>query len=182
MENLYTLKFRFVMLFGFLFLALGLFTNVNSQSFSQNGINFNGKGSLQNGTSLTFGPDGRLYVTEYTGSIKIFTIERIGPGNYSVISMEELKGIQSIQDHNDDGTLHTSQFRETIGLAATGTAANPVIYVSSSDFRIGGGKWKCAFHVPRALLQIYKTLQATVKRNEMDVVQNDLMLRISERS
>ena len=125
--------------FGFLFFATSFFSNANAQSFSQNNINFNGKGSLNNGTSLSFGPDGRLYVTEYTGSIKIFTIERVGEGAYNVLQMEELKGIQSIQGHNDDGSLYSSTMRETIGIAVTGTAANPVIYVSSSDFRIGGG-------------------------------------------
>ncbi|KQC01913.1 AGE family epimerase/isomerase [Pedobacter sp. Hv1] len=28
-----------------------------------------------------------------------------------------------------------------------------------------GGKWKCAFHVPRALLQVYKTLQGVEQKN-----------------
>ncbi|RZK44176.1 MAG: AGE family epimerase/isomerase [Pedobacter sp.] len=33
-----------------------------------------------------------------------------------------------------------------------------------------GGKWKCAFHVPRALLQIYKTFQKSSLRNELEVL------------
>ncbi|MCM4160834.1 hypothetical protein DHB64_13100 [Antarcticibacterium sp. W02-3] len=123
----------------FILIVFGLFIDIHAQSFSQNGINFNGKGSVSNGTSLTFGPDGRLYVTEYTGIIKIFTLERVGPGDYKVTSMEQLTGIQSIQDHNDDGSLYSSTMRETIGIEVVGTAENPVVYVSSSDFRIGGG-------------------------------------------
>lgn len=86
-----------------------------------------------------FGPDGRLYVTEYTGKIKIFTVDRQGPGNYVVMATEVLNDIQTIQDYNDDGSIHSSANRETIGLTVVGTAANPVIYVTSSDFRIGGG-------------------------------------------
>lgn len=34
-----------------------------------------------------------------------------------------------------------------------------------------GGKWKCAFHVPRALLQVYKTFQNDVKNTNTQVVQ-----------
>ena len=43
-------------------------------------------------------------------------------------------------NHNDDGTLNPSvTARLVTGLLVTGTAANPVIYVASSDPRIGGG-------------------------------------------
>ncbi len=42
-------------------------------------------------------------------------------------------------DHNDDGTSHSSTSRETLGLTVVGTASKPVIYVASSDFRIGAG-------------------------------------------
>ena len=139
MNNLLTLHFWKVPFVGIFLFANICLNVVQAQSFSQKNLNFNGIGSLNNGTSLSFGPDGRLYVTEYMGSIKIFTIEREGPGDYVVTSMEEIKGIQNIQDYNDDGTLHAGSSRETIGLVVTGTAANPVIYVSSSDFRIGGG-------------------------------------------
>ncbi|MCK0148347.1 PKD domain-containing protein, partial [Arenibacter sp. F26102] len=96
-------------------------------------------GSIDQGTSLNFGPDGRLYVAEYEGLIKIFTILRNGSGNYEVLNTEILNGIQGIKNHNDNGTTFSSNLRETVGLTVAGTAANPVIYVSSSDFRIGGG-------------------------------------------
>ncbi|OEY73574.1 hypothetical protein APR40_08100 [Salegentibacter salarius] len=86
-----------------------------------------------------FGPDGRLYVAEYTGAIKIFTIERTSVTDYKVLASEVLSDIASIQDHNDDGSLYSTTLRETTGLTVGGTATNPVIYVASSDFRIGGG-------------------------------------------
>ncbi|HET8735159.1 MAG TPA: malectin domain-containing carbohydrate-binding protein [Pricia sp.] len=114
-------------------------TDLSAQGFSQNHLNFNGNGSVSAGTSLMFGPDGRLYVAEYTGAIKVFRIQRNGPGNYILLDQEVLTGLQDIQDHNDDGDIFTSTFRETTGLTVAGTAAHPVIYVCSSDFRIGGG-------------------------------------------
>ncbi|GGW31723.1 malectin domain-containing carbohydrate-binding protein [Arenibacter certesii] len=108
-------------------------------NFQQSTLNFNGKGSVLNGTSLMFGPDGRLYVAEYQGLIKIYTIQRNGPGNYVVLNTEVLNGIQDITNHNDNGTIFSSNLRETVGLTVGGTATHPVIYVSSSDYRIGGG-------------------------------------------
>ncbi len=34
--------------------------NIQAQSFSQSNLDFNGFGGISNGTSLMFGPDGRL--------------------------------------------------------------------------------------------------------------------------
>ncbi|MUP45431.1 hypothetical protein E0K83_06685, partial [Gramella sp. BOM4] len=124
---------------SFLLLVFVLSAEVSAQSFSQNSIDFNGFETVNNGTSIMYGPDGRLYITEYTGAIKIYTIERTGPGSYVVQDLEVLTDIYNIQDHNDDGSLYSSTFRETIGITVTGTATNPVFYVTSSDFRIGGG-------------------------------------------
>ncbi|WP_051947403.1 malectin domain-containing carbohydrate-binding protein [Muricauda sp. MAR_2010_75] len=103
-----------------------------------NELNLNGFPSITNGTSIKFGPDGRLYVSDYRGLIMVFTIERNGPGNYVVTDAEELDAITTIQDHNDDGSLFFSSSRETLGIEVGGTAENPIIYVASSDFRIGG--------------------------------------------
>ncbi len=109
-------------------------------NFTQSTLNFNGNGSVDGGvTSLMYGPDGKLYVAEYTGAIKIFTIQRNSANDYGVTAVETLDGILTMPDHNDDGTIHNSTFRETTGLTVGGTAANPIIYVSSSDFRIGAG-------------------------------------------
>lgn len=91
-------------------------------------------------TSLQFGPDGRLYVAQQDGLIKVYGIARNGKDDYAVTSTETITSIQSIPNHNDDGTLEPSVTeRQVTGLLVVGTAANPVIYVSSSDPRIGGG-------------------------------------------
>ncbi|SFZ92719.1 Uncharacterized conserved protein YjdB, contains Ig-like domain [Flaviramulus basaltis] len=127
----------------FIYLFFIFYTALNyAQTFISSNLNFNGVGSINQATSLMYGPDGRLYVAEYKGLIKIFTIERIedetGKGKYVVTAMETLTSIQNIQNHNDDGSIDSSTFRETVGLTVTGTALNPVIYVTSSDYRIGG--------------------------------------------
>ncbi|HXH18548.1 MAG TPA: Ig-like domain-containing protein [Chitinophagales bacterium] len=96
--------------------------------------------SVYNPTCLQFGPDGRLYVTQQNGLIHAYTIGRNGANNYSVTATEVITAIQQIPNHNDDGTLNTTvNTRQVTGLLVTGTAASPVLYVSSSDPRIGGG-------------------------------------------
>jgi Malectin domain/Bacterial Ig-like domain/Kelch motif/Abnormal spindle-like microcephaly-assoc'd, ASPM-SPD-2-Hydin len=90
-------------------------------------------------TSLEFGPDGRLYVAQQNGLIKAYTISRQSANSYAVTATETISAIQSIVNHNDDGTVNTSiTTRQVTGLLVRGTAANPVIYVGSSDPRIGG--------------------------------------------
>ena len=91
-------------------------------------------------TSLQFGPDGRLYVAQQDGIIKAYTILRETTNVYSVTAVETITLIQSIPNHNDDGTLNTDlSDRQVTGILVTGSASNPIIYVSSSDPRIGGG-------------------------------------------
>jgi hypothetical protein len=95
-------------------------------------------------TSLQFGPDGRLYAAQQNGTIKVYTIARNGPNSYSVTNTQTINSIKSIPNHQDDGTPMpqddpAQNKRQVLGLVATGTATNPVIYVSSSDPRIGGG-------------------------------------------
>ena len=107
--------------------------------FAQRQIDFTGFPELKAATSLMFGPDDRLYVSEYKGAIKILTLNRQPDTTYVITAMEELFNIQAIQNHNDDGSTDSSNLRETIGITVTGTASNPVFYVTSSDFRIGGG-------------------------------------------
>ena len=96
-----------------------------------------------NPTSLQFGPDGRLYVSQQNGTLYAYTIERTvgsdGKGVYSVVDTETINIVKVIQNHDDDGDINTTQIRQITGLHATGTAENPVLYVSSSDWRIGGG-------------------------------------------
>ncbi len=104
------------------------------------------KSSLQNAnlslpTSLQFGPDGRLYVGEQTGFIKIFDIERTGTSSYTVIDTEVIGLINTIPNHNDDGTVNPDiDNRMVTGILVTGTPSAPVIYATCSDPRIAVGQ------------------------------------------
>ena len=133
-----SLKVRCFHIFIHAFLFL-LSYNISAQSWSQSQLNFNVGNVDQGVTSLMYGPDNRLYVVEYTGAVKILTIQRNGAADYTVLNVETLDGILTMADHNDDGTSFSSTARETLGLTVVGTASNPVIYVTSSDIRIGAG-------------------------------------------
>jgi N-acetylneuraminic acid mutarotase len=104
-----------------------------------------GKGALSGEssiapTSLQWGPDGRLYVANFNGAIKAYDIQRSGPSSYAVTATETIGAIQSITNHDDSGAVNTGVAdRLVTGLLVTGSASNPVIYVTSSDPRIGGG-------------------------------------------
>jgi len=127
--------------FIFFWIVFLISHNVNAQfNFGESNLDLDGLTDLDEGvTSLEFGPDGRLYIAEYSGAIKIFTIQKLAANNYKAIDVEILNGIRDIKNHDDDGTINnTFVDRETIGLVVTGSEQNPIIYVSSSDFRIGG--------------------------------------------
>ena len=94
---------------------------------------------IQEPTSLQFGPDGRLYVSEQSGTIHVLTITReTAPAiAYKVTAAEQINLIRNIPNHDDDGVLNlTLGKRQVTGLLVVGTATNPIIYVSSSDPRI----------------------------------------------
>jgi len=112
--------------------------SIFGQSFGSSNLNFNGHGGVSNGTSLMYGPDGRLYVLSIKGQIDIYTVQRNGVNDYVVTSAEEITAVKSIPNHNDDGTAYSGGDREATGLTVAGTSLNPVIYVTSSDSRIGG--------------------------------------------
>jgi PKD repeat protein len=109
-------------------------------SFDQTALDFNGSGEINSGTSLQFGPDDRLYTVEINGSIKIFTIEKPGLNQYKVIETETLDGVKSIPNYDDNGepAYDKRSKRQSTGITVSGTAENPVIYVSSSDPKWGG--------------------------------------------
>ncbi|MDX1992187.1 MAG: choice-of-anchor D domain-containing protein [bacterium] len=89
-------------------------------------------------TSLQFGPDGRLYVAQQDGTIFAYRIVRNAANNYTVTQTETINLVKAIPNHNDDGTVNAGvNTRQVTGLLVTGTAANPVLYVSSSDPRRG---------------------------------------------
>lgn len=102
--------------------------------------------SVLGGTSSTkptvarLGPDGRLYVAQFDGVIKAYTIARAGVNTYNVTNTETIGLVQQIPNHDDDGSLNTSvNTRLITGLLVTGSSTSPVIYAASSDPRVGGG-------------------------------------------
>jgi len=107
-------------------------------------VNF-GKSTLKNatlakGTSLQFGPDDLLYASEVSGAIHVFEVTRSGKNNYTADKLETINLVKNVTNHNDDGSVNNGQKnRQITGIHVVGTATNPVIYVASSDPRIGAG-------------------------------------------
>ncbi len=111
-----------------------------AQSFSSTGLNGI---NVENPTSLDFGPNGKLYVSQQDGTLYEYTVSRdnadAGQGTYSVADTKVISVIKTgVPNHNDDGSINTSNTRQVTGLLAAGTSSVPVLYVSSSDSRIGG--------------------------------------------
>lgn len=100
-----------------------------------------------NPTSIQFGPDGRIYVSQQDGLIKAATVQEVKNASdmligYTVVGqVETIDIIQDIPNHNDDGTLNTVETtRQSTGFVVEeGANGEVVIYVGSSDPRIGGG-------------------------------------------
>ncbi|MEM6632636.1 MAG: malectin domain-containing carbohydrate-binding protein [Bacteroidota bacterium] len=97
--------------------------------------------SSNNPTSLQFGPDGRLYVSQQNGNIYAYTVIRNGEDDYEVTNTELIQLVKNIPNHDDeDGAVNGEENnRQVTGIYVTGTADNPKLYVSSSDPRIGAG-------------------------------------------
>ncbi|MEO1405901.1 MAG: hypothetical protein AAFV54_05355, partial [Pseudomonadota bacterium] len=110
---------------------------------------------VPNPTSLDFGPDGRLYVTAQTGQVIAYTLAFddgqvvVQDSEVLTIGDTNLGLVQSISNHDDDGSLFTGYDadtpnsgenpfvnRQVTGIITAGTAENPVLYISSSDPRI----------------------------------------------
>ena len=99
-----------------------------------------GAAGLVNPTVLQFGPDGRLYVGQQNGVLRVFSINRNAANSFSVTASETINLIQSVPNHDDNGALNAAMNTRLItGLLVTGTASQPVVYVAHSDPRIGGG-------------------------------------------
>lgn len=117
-------------------------------SLSAQTVSFGSSGlvgeTVLNPTSLDFGPDDRLYVSQQNGKILAYTITRdeapAGSGTYTVNSIEEITIVQEeCVNHNDQGVATLNQQRLVTGLLTSGTAQNPIVYVTSSDFTSGAG-------------------------------------------
>lgn len=92
-------------------------------------------------TSLQFGPDDRLYVSTQFGDLYAYTVVRNGADDYVVTTTELINLVaDGIPNHDDDGTPSTEPRRQVTGLLVGGTAQQPVLYVTSSDPRIGAGE------------------------------------------
>ena len=115
--------------FIFALLTVLSHTGMNAQSFSQSNLNYNGNGAVSQGTSLMYGPDGRLYVLNLNGTIDIYTVQKNASNNYVVTASEKLLSVKNIPNHNDDGSSNSGNNREATGLTVAGTAQNPIIYV-----------------------------------------------------
>ena len=123
-------------LLAFLLLFFG-FQDLSAQvSFGSSGL---AGESSNNPTSLQFGPDGRLYVSQQNGNIYAYTVVRNGQDDYEVTQTELIGLVKAIPNHNDDGTSTSNNNRQVTGIYVTGTATNPILYASSSDPRIGAG-------------------------------------------
>ncbi|MFL0352385.1 malectin domain-containing carbohydrate-binding protein [Xanthomarina sp. GH4-25] len=122
---------------------LCLSTTLQSQtiSFGSSGLI---DANVLNPTSLDFGPDGRLYVSQQNGIIWAFTVERDlapqGSGTYTATASEQITNVRlGIPNHTDAGIFNPSQQRLITGIMTAGTALNPILYVTSSDYLVGGG-------------------------------------------
>ena len=89
-------------------------------------------------TSLQFGPDGRLYVLRKKAVVNILTLDRVAANDYQLLDEEIVALVRQIPNHEDDGELSDQGDRQATGILVTGTASNPVVYVTSSDPRVGG--------------------------------------------
>ncbi|TML93684.1 MAG: hypothetical protein E6G06_01020 [Actinobacteria bacterium] len=101
----------------------------------------------QNPTSLQFGPDGRLYVAQYNGGLAAYTVSRKGPNDYVVTATERI-GI----------------------VLVAGTASSPVIYVTSSDPRIGGGPFNIKTGLDTNSSMVSKLTKSAGKWQRLDLV------------
>jgi WD40 repeat protein len=93
--------------------------------------------NLDSPTSLQFGPDNRLYVSQQNGLIQVYSVSPRPEGGYEVTASESISAIQEIPNHDDDGIPQPDvRGRLVTGLLVVGTVDRPVVYVTSSDPRL----------------------------------------------
>ncbi len=126
-----------------LFFFLFYLVNVFGQNISFNAIGLDGE-NINNPTSLDFGPDEKLYVSQQNGLILQYEISRdnspLGQGKFSVASLNNISIVkENTTNHNDQGEITSFDVRQVTGILAMGTSQNPILYVTSSDNLNGGG-------------------------------------------
>ncbi|MEM9897743.1 MAG: hypothetical protein AAF742_00010 [Pseudomonadota bacterium] len=129
-----------------------------TNDFSASELDLNGN-SIGSPTALVWGPDGRLYVTEQDGDIKILTVEfgdkdpldGDNTNSFYVTDFELNTLVKQIPNHNDDGSNAGASVRQVTGIDVTlqyddngdpvtiNGEPGVVMYVTSSDNRIGAG-------------------------------------------
>ena len=91
-----------------------------------------------NGTCIQFGPDGNLYVGKQNGEILMLKVKREKANDYVIEENLKILQIKEMQNHKDDGSEDNEKVkRQVTGLVVTGTAENPILYVTSSNPNIG---------------------------------------------
>ncbi|MFG6158413.1 malectin domain-containing carbohydrate-binding protein, partial [Halomonas sp. 1390] len=130
-----------------------------TDNFSKSGLDLNGVVNLSQPTALVWGADGRLYVTEVSGSVKVLTVafgdkdptDGDPTSVFYVTAAETVDLVTSIPNFNDDGTPSAGSARQVTGIDVVpqyDADGFPVIidgkpavtlYVTSSDSRIGAG-------------------------------------------
>ena len=130
-----------------------------SSDFSSSLLDFNGVLDINYPTALVWGADGRLYVTEASGQVFALTVSfgDADPGDgdptssFFVTDAEVISEVAVIANHDDDGAANNTNIRQVTGIDVTpqfDADGNPVLidgvpavvmYVTSSDSRMGGG-------------------------------------------
>jgi chitodextrinase len=105
-----------------------------------NGLKIGSNNKASKVTSLQFGPDNKLYYLQANGTVWVTEITRVAANNYQASPPVAIDLVKNIPNYDDDGSYNTTlTTRQATGLLVSGTAASPVIYVTSSDPREGAG-------------------------------------------
>jgi len=104
--------------------------------------------TLDNPTTINVGADGKLYVTQQNGLIVVLTVARtvqllsgVSTETWQVTGRQDIDLVQKMPNHDDQGNFQASVLnRQVTGAVTTLDAHGRVmLYVTSSDPRIGGG-------------------------------------------
>ena len=130
-----------------------------TNAFSSSALDLAGAVALKQPTALDWGPDGRLYVTEVDGDVKVLTVafgdrdpnDGDPAAQFYVTDAVTLDHVKAIPNHGDAGGPSGLGNRQVTGIDAIAqhdASGAPVmidgrpavtLYVTSSDSRIGAG-------------------------------------------